>query len=191
METHVSELLSAYYDGELGEASRRRVEAHLEVCPDCAANLEQYRRLSLMMQSLSEPEFTPANVAAARIGASLQPRAERPASDNLQLGSSLAERLWKILPAGLVAGWAYTQAVLALAGLGRLLGLELPGGDLLGAIWRPEALLHIAVINGWELGSFIVYGVISLGITLAVGILLWGWAASWWVYQREYFRIAN
>ncbi len=193
MEVHVSELLSAYLDGELGEASRRRVEAHLDVCEDCALVLAQYRQLSRTLQSLPEPEFTPANVAAAQIGAGLQPRPERPARDILQPRNGLAQRLWKILPVGLIAGWAYTQAVLALVGLGRLWGVDLPGGELLEglAILRPEALASWAVIDGWEIGSMVVFGLFSLATTLAVGILLWGWMASWWVYQRGEIRIAN
>lgn len=33
----MTDLFTAYLDGELGDADRRAFEAHLEACPDCAA----------------------------------------------------------------------------------------------------------------------------------------------------------
>ncbi|HSU66498.1 MAG TPA: zf-HC2 domain-containing protein [Tepidisphaeraceae bacterium] len=44
--------LSAYHDGELSEAQRRQVEQHLEsACPACAAELQQWQRLSSLLAS--------------------------------------------------------------------------------------------------------------------------------------------
>jgi anti-sigma factor RsiW len=40
---HVGELLSAAYDDALTPAERRRYEAHLAACPECAAEVERFR----------------------------------------------------------------------------------------------------------------------------------------------------
>jgi anti-sigma factor RsiW len=39
----VVELVSAYLDDELAPATRRRVEAHLALCPPCRVYVEQVR----------------------------------------------------------------------------------------------------------------------------------------------------
>src|SRR6478752_3355474 len=38
--------LDAYHDGELSPAERADVEAHLRICPSCAAELAAMRRVS-------------------------------------------------------------------------------------------------------------------------------------------------
>lgn len=40
---HVQHLLSAYIDGDLSPARARAVAAHLEECPECVLELEQWR----------------------------------------------------------------------------------------------------------------------------------------------------
>jgi len=56
---HPEEQLSAYLDGELGEAERVQIESHLETCPTCQSLLhelmELQQTLSSSMFSLSEP----------------------------------------------------------------------------------------------------------------------------------------
>jgi anti-sigma factor RsiW len=41
-----SELISRYYDGELGQAERSQVENHILVCPSCNQTLENLKRIS-------------------------------------------------------------------------------------------------------------------------------------------------
>jgi len=41
-----SELISRYYDGELGQAERSRVESHILVCPSCNKILEDLKGIS-------------------------------------------------------------------------------------------------------------------------------------------------
>jgi anti-sigma factor RsiW len=41
-----SELISRYYDGELGQAERSQVESHILVCPSCNKTLEDLKRIS-------------------------------------------------------------------------------------------------------------------------------------------------
>lgn len=41
-----SELISRYYDGELGQAERSQVESHILVCPSCSKILEDLKTTS-------------------------------------------------------------------------------------------------------------------------------------------------
>ena len=61
-----SQLLSAYHDGELSPEDRARVDAHLRNCPVCAAELEQFARLTSVFAGFEPPSLT-AN-ALRRIG---------------------------------------------------------------------------------------------------------------------------
>lgn len=51
----VKDLLSAYYDGELGVAASKQIEEHINECEECRAELEQLRRISAEMKSLEFP----------------------------------------------------------------------------------------------------------------------------------------
>ena len=44
--------LNAYVDGELAEAERARVEAHIEACPTCAGTLDELRSLGDTLSAL-------------------------------------------------------------------------------------------------------------------------------------------
>lgn len=58
----INPMLSPYYDGELDEADRRRVEMHLRFCPQCAAEVEKMRLLSAALASMAVPLASPALV---------------------------------------------------------------------------------------------------------------------------------
>ena len=49
------ELVTDYLEGTLPRQSRRRFEAHLRACPNCAAYLEQIR-LTIELTGTIEPE---------------------------------------------------------------------------------------------------------------------------------------
>lgn len=48
----ISELLSAYSDGNVDLVERRRVEAYLQRCPACAQELQELRLLKQMLREL-------------------------------------------------------------------------------------------------------------------------------------------
>ena len=52
------DLMMAYLDNELNEADKRRFEAHLASCAHCAREMEEFKRLKQMTDSVSlvEPE---------------------------------------------------------------------------------------------------------------------------------------
>lgn len=47
MDCDVTPILSAYLDGELDDAERARVSAHIETCGSCQATLEDFRSVGL------------------------------------------------------------------------------------------------------------------------------------------------
>jgi anti-sigma factor RsiW len=53
------ELVTGYLDGALGDADRRRVDEHLELCDGCSTYLEQIRRTVAVAGQLPEPEPLP------------------------------------------------------------------------------------------------------------------------------------
>lgn len=54
--TEVSELLSAYHDGELAPDAQAAVAKHLADCPDCGQTLAEYRRMSELAEKLNSPQ---------------------------------------------------------------------------------------------------------------------------------------
>jgi anti-sigma factor RsiW len=49
--------LSAYHDGELSPPQREQFERHLAGCPACADELEQFRRLSALLDAAPRPRL--------------------------------------------------------------------------------------------------------------------------------------
>ncbi|MFE5188526.1 anti-sigma factor family protein [Streptomyces sp. NPDC056628] len=52
----VARILQAYLDGETGEATARRVTAHLEDCRHCGLEVETYRKIKDALARRSEPD---------------------------------------------------------------------------------------------------------------------------------------
>jgi anti-sigma factor RsiW len=57
------QILSAYHDGELADADRMRVEAHLRECASCAAELAAMRESSRRLHEAPFDELTTAELA--------------------------------------------------------------------------------------------------------------------------------
>jgi hypothetical protein len=50
--------LGPYHDGELSDAARREVEAHVAACPDCARELDRLRAISRRLEPLRETRLS-------------------------------------------------------------------------------------------------------------------------------------
>lgn len=59
-------LLGPYLDGELPDARRQEVEAHLRECPACAREMQQLRSLSQRLRAASTPTLTAPDKADLR-----------------------------------------------------------------------------------------------------------------------------
>ncbi len=55
MSGHVTDHLSAYLDGALGVRDLEHVQAHLETCPSCLREYEEFQTLRGMFRRLPEP----------------------------------------------------------------------------------------------------------------------------------------
>ncbi len=64
MDAHLEAELLAFLDGELDEAERSRVAAHLATCPACAAELERLRALQEDLDATFDTALTPVRLPA-------------------------------------------------------------------------------------------------------------------------------
>jgi anti-sigma factor RsiW len=132
------ELLPWYATGQLDEADRQRVDAHLESCAHCRQQLALERRLVDEFQSMSlEVESGWARLKA-RLDApvavpELSAAARRPRRTN-----PLAE-LWALLSRPAVAGLAFAQLAFVLVAGSVLLSLSRPSYRVLGSAPPPAA----------------------------------------------------
>jgi anti-sigma factor RsiW len=62
------ERLSAYYDGEMSDAQRAEMEAHVAACPACAAELSRLERLSGLLRTAGAAPVPPLTAARLRRG---------------------------------------------------------------------------------------------------------------------------
>lgn len=98
------ELLSAYVDGELSEAERAAVEARLASDPAAQRQVEEFRRLSALIQNLPQPAL-PVDFSAKVLRRAEQARTSS-ASEPVRPGFSLG-RTWR--------SWAWPGLVIAAA----------------------------------------------------------------------------
>lgn len=191
MNGHVTEWLGAYLDGELSAARRQKVQAHLNACAACQAELESLRRVSALLQSAPMPEFTPADAFASR----LAQRLPRQRTDEKPAGRP--SLLWYLVPALILAAWFFYQTTLAVSGLANLLD-EMSGlgiqpvteghslwfsalTGLLG-VWLgslPQAVL--AFVDRLSLFAADVLG--RLFWQALIGLVYLAWLAIWWSRQ--------
>lgn len=198
MTQHVTTWLGAYRDGELQARRNQQVEAHLARCAACRAELERLQTLAVLLQASPAAQgLIPPERFVAQVGLRLPRRPERPAWQRaLELG-------WRLVPLGLLGAWASVQAVLVVAGVA-LAALQLGvGGDLVAGLlpavqerlWLTEILglpevglrdvlrvIPHLLSNGGPLGWATM---LNLGALAVIGLLYWGWLASWWARQHR------
>ncbi len=73
--------LGAYLDGELNSREAAAVEAHLKVCVECRAELEELRRLSSILEGSPDPEFMPVQEFKSRLMLQLPRREDLPPTE--------------------------------------------------------------------------------------------------------------
>jgi anti-sigma factor RsiW len=194
MNRHITRWLAAYHDDELNGEMRKRVEEHLGECPTCQSDLESLRRLSSLLQTVpalaETPQRSSARVRLRMAVSSTSPGRSSHRQQALRLG-------WQAAPLILIGGWVFTQAFLALAGLGGMAGMAvvpytspLQAARLGYALSGLPALENVGALlatSPWlaQAGLLLLWAVVSLGVTVFAGILLWGWIAGWWSHQQS------
>jgi anti-sigma factor RsiW len=193
MADHVYDWLGAYHDGELEGTRLQPVERHLADCRDCRAELEEIRRLSILLQDTDPEEaFLPADRFVANLSLNLPRRSQELRS------RSRWELAWWLVPIGLLLVWAFiditttlSSAASFLANLG-LLGPE--GGWLQDAPVRMTWFTTAVRLFGDQLGGLGVGALAFLDradlftvrllerllpqLLLAAAYL--GWLVAWW-----------
>jgi len=198
MNQHVIGWLGAYHDGELEGSRRQQVEAHLQSCEGCRAELNRLRALAHLLQaSPLLAELTPPERFVSQVRLQLQPRPAQPA------WRSVLEIGWRLTPLGLLGAWGFVQAVFIVSaavlvafGTGldgnwavqwlpsaqdlwaaQILTLPLPGLEVgtIGAIFQ---FLGDAWLPVWSFA-------LETSLLIVTGLLYWSWLASWWVRQQH------
>lgn len=178
---HVNHLLNEYYDGELSPARRRQVEAHLQACPACRAELEQVRQLSALLGEVSLPDaFSSPQLFGAQVGLRIsREQVER---------SRYPGAVWHVVPVLLLCSLVVLQGLFAL--LGGMAGL-VRTANWLGIDWNlswPWWNAVQAQLGGWlglsptslvTVVSAVLMVVLYLAM-LAVFIPYVGWVRTLW-----------
>lgn len=185
MVQHVYHLLDDYYDNELSPVARRRVEAHLDRCPSCRAELEQLDQLGDLLSEYCVPDaFSAAETFQAQVALRVARRTREHAG--------YRGAVWHLVPLALLSLVAVLQALFVLIGmLGRVfrsaqwLGVDV--GSFLarvGIVW-PET---IAILGLSPSMTVVVLGIVlMLGLYLGVFALLIpyaGWVGALWRSSR-------
>ena len=117
MPEHMSDKLNAFLDGELDRHTQDDVLAHLYICQSCMDELEALRRVSQILRTAPQPDFTPAESFTDRLMLQL-PRREEALPEAAHTFNWL---LW-LAPVIVLGGWIFMQVTLNLSGLITLAG---------------------------------------------------------------------
>ncbi len=196
MSDHVTHLLDAYLDDELGPTDRQRVTQHLAVCAACHSDLLARQTLSTWIRSLPEDlPFTPGERFTAQVMLRLPPRQ----AVTVQPTNAL---VWGV-PMALLTIWSVLQimwgtiAWLRLGAQSGLLASEAPGLLTTGtrSLWLAlltllgsaapspslQAILQwLQQADRW-LGEWL--GVLiwqaQIALLYLIWLVLWGWRQFW------------
>jgi hypothetical protein len=187
MNDHVHEWLPAYYDGELKGRKLERVQAHLEHCPECQAELAQLEALSAVLHSDPLPEFsTTPEQFVAQVGLRLPRRTQQSATRRSSGGWR-----WAALPLAVLGAlmflrsvtWASTALTLIeVLGINPEVVAWLTPSPAAGGLVNPVGELSLRVL-GWGVPFNA-----SIFLSLILPLLLAGcylvWLAVWWSNQE-------
>jgi hypothetical protein len=195
---HVTDLLGAYYDGELRGKRLRDTVAHLRSCEHCRLELDKLKALSSMLAESPAPSgLRSEDSYVTKMALQLPRKQDEPVSKRVfNLG-------WRAAPVGILGVWAFLQSLLLVSGVIFLLmqlGFNLepltslitpsPWGARLGTSLGFEGggvdELSRTALNVLGNGGPLGWGsLLYLGLTLTLGLLYCSWLASWWVRQRQ------
>lgn len=189
MSRHVSEWLSAYYDGELRGSRLREVETHLAECSLCQADLKSLESLSQLLREAPVPELSSPERFASQVNLRL------PHQRAVESGKRILEIGWWMVPVGLLAAWIFigtlslVSSILSAAnGLGVLGGISDwlafgPASDIyLSATLARSGLLSGSGLDWVESIETLTRTSLPLiSLQVSIALLYLGWIAVWWV----------
>ena len=111
MSEHVTQLLEAYYDGELNNRRAQQVETHLQTCETCLAEFESLQSLSALLQEYPAAcNLTAPETFAAQVGLRLPRKEANQWQKVFQAG-------WQWAPLGLLTAWIFVQTTFIVSGI--------------------------------------------------------------------------
>ncbi len=192
---HVTEWLQAYHDGEIDARRATAVEAHLARCEACRVELAALTALSDLLRADSAPDLMPEERFVAQVGLQL-PR--RHAASRWERALSTG---WRLAPVLLVAGWMFFQAAVVITTL-ILASMSFGDGVLTSLLppapassWLEQLANTVGLAPAIDLLSVLGLArkvtLLTIGVPLVFGLLVWSWLASWWAYIRHQQLAAN
>lgn len=109
MSNHITEWLSAYFDGELKGRQLQQVEEHLAECEACQAELESLQGLSALLQEVPVGEFTSHERFVSQLNLRLPQRQVKATRNNVM------EVGWWMIPIGLLAAWIFFSTAMLIS----------------------------------------------------------------------------
>lgn len=198
MPDHLNEWLGAYHDGQLHGARLRQVEAHLAVCAQCQAGLDEIRRLSQLLQAdAAQTDYLSSERFAANLALRLPRRSAAP-----QPRRGL-HPLWWFVPVGLLGTWLFLNITLSLSSVVQLaLDRGLLGSSLLVAqagAPQMEWFAFTRTLFGSQLAApadqvlqaanqanlFLLQLASWLLPQLFLALAYLGWLLAWWLRQQS------
>ena len=194
MSDHVTEWLNAYLDGELHGSRLQHVEAHLDQCEICLAELESLEKLSDVLQEVPAAEFTPPERFAAQV------RLRLPRQKTAPVRNRILEVGWWMIPVALLVIWILVNASFfiydALSVANRLGFLTSISDWMRLGTWNPadwsSTLGQIGVLRGTWLDlarsteMFTRTSLMQITLQVSIALLYLSWIAIWWTrYQRQ------
>ena len=197
MSNHVTEWLSAYFDGELHGNRLHQVEEHLAECVACQLELDSLHNVAQLLQEVPTPEFPSPERFATQVNLLLP---NRPVAAT---GSKLFEFGWWMIPVGLLAAWTFISTAVLVGNLittANDLGLldgttaSFISGSSSATSWT-STLGQLGGLQGNNLQWFEVTESYSRNLLpqflwqIAIAVLYLSWIAVWWArhthHQRE------
>jgi predicted anti-sigma-YlaC factor YlaD len=188
MSDHILELLGAYLDGELHGGQLHKVEAHLEECQNCQAEVQSLQTLSAALHSAPVPNFLAPERLAGNVALRLPRIPAKPMSHRaLEIG-------WWVAPVGLILTWIFISTTLWVSNIvttANELGLlsnvaaELVSGSSMEAYWS-GTLGQFGLLAGNSLQwaeateAFTRTTLPQIIWQVSIALLYLSWMAIWW-----------
>jgi anti-sigma factor RsiW len=189
MNEHISQWLNAYHDGELRPRRRALVEAHLEACPQCQAELDELQALSALLneEPLPAVRTTPEQFAA-------QVALRLPRQEPRRQNGTNFRWLWYAVPISILVAFGFLRTITTVSEL--LLWVERLGINPDTVSWvLPDPILAadtapglVSQFSGWILwwnNPFRSPLALSLLIPAALAIGYLAWMMLWWAEQNQ------
>jgi predicted anti-sigma-YlaC factor YlaD len=188
MFNHITEWLNAYLDGELHGSRLQYVEAHLDTCEVCLAELEALEKLSDVLQEVPAAEFSPPERFAAQV------RLRLPRQKTAPVRNKILEVGWWMIPVALLAIWIFMNTSFFLydvLSVADRFGLMISSSnwmrlDLWSAADWSSMLGRIGLLRGNSLAmaisteAFTRSSLPQITLQVSIALLYLSWIAIWW-----------